>query len=1306
MLAVLTPTLAFAAPTLKLGDILVAEPATASISVVDPATGHKTLIAQGGLLAPANKAVGVALALDGDLFVVHRETGVIRLNPVSGVQSVLSQGGLFRDPWAIAVNHVTGDIYVADSGYDHDRPAINEAGRIIRVDPVTGAQQLIAMGSACTHFPATGACQNTTSAGSYLSHPYGIDIDYTTTTPTLIVADMGSFNGNGAIIRIEAEPNGAQTLVWGPSTAVPAPQVSQLSPLACPMGVTVEPDGNILTSVFTYPVPATPTVPPPTETFYGCAPAGIYRVNLASGVQEVVNANAPEWQANQSYALGDVIRDGMSGLGHVHRVVTAGVSQGAPPSWNSTASGTTVDGSVVWENIGLGANWLIPFGLDAEPAPTQSDPAAYNIVVGEEGYNAIFRLAANGEFTPAPEPLASDTPAVTSVEVITFTPDGGFKIEPFRSNGQPSGILPPQTTQVSMSLNTDVNATCRYGSTAGVSYGSLPNTFSTTGATSHSHLLTGLASNAHYTFYVRCRDAAGNENTNDFEIDFLVAASPLAGPVAAFGFEEGAGASVSDNSGNGHAGTVSGAAWHAQGRFGKALSFDGIDDWVTVEAGALLELTSGMTIEAWVNPASASGTRDILIKEGANADVYNLYARNWRGFPESNVFVGGSNQTAEGPALAANAWTHVAGTYDGVTVKLYVNGTQVGSRSAAGWIGGAAAGPLRIGGNSFWGEHFHGRIDEVRVYNRPLTQAEIQADMNTPVVTTVPDTAPPYRFDGQPATTLPGATTQATLSLKTDESATCRYATQPGIAYASMPFTFTTTGGTQHSRVVSVTTGASYSYHVRCVDAASNANADDYVISFAVAGLSATASSFSGAESPLSEAGMWDSPGGWADMVKSSGAYAPGMNAQARLVAPAVGPDQYSEITYDQNPGAASWVGVTTRVQGASDGSGYLAIAYAGAVQLYRADDSGALNFTQLASASVDVGAAPRRLRLESEGNQHRVYFNGTQVIAHTASGTTYQSGQPGIAASVFGGPQIRVLSFEGGDLGAVAPDVSPPSRFNGAPSGTLSFGTTQTELSLTTSENATCRFSQVAGQAYGSMSNTFSTTGTTAHASTVGGLSSGSSYTFYVRCIDGAGNANPDDYAIAFSVAAPTTFSSSFTGLESVLSESGAWESPGSWGDLAKNDGAYAPGMNAMASLVAPAMTADQYGEIVYDQDPGAATWVGVATRVQGGGNGSGYLAIVYAGEVRLYRADDSGGLNFTLLASAGANLGTEPRRLRLESQGNVHRVYLNGSLLISHNAGGTVYSTGQPGIAASVFGGPQVRIQSFEGGNLGGTP
>ena len=89
--------------------------------------------------------------------------------------------------------------------------------------------------------------------------------------------------------------------------------------------------------------------------------------------------------------------------------------------------------------------------------------------------------------------------------------------------------------------------------------------------------------------------------------------------------------------------------------------------------------------------------------------------------------------------------------------------------------------------------------------------------------------------------------------------------------------------------------------------------------------------------------------------------------------------------------------------------------------------------------------AAPRRLRLESQGASHRVYFNGVQLI--NASETLYPTGQPGIAAAVFGGPTVKILSFEGGSIGAA--DTTPPLRSNGQPAGSLAGGTTQTTLSL-----------------------------------------------------------------------------------------------------------------------------------------------------------------------------------------------------------------------------------------------------------------
>ena len=72
-------------------------------------------------------------------------------------------------------------------------------------------------------------------------------------------------------------------------------------------------------------------------------------------------------------------------------------------------------------------------------------------------------------------------------------------------------------------------------------------------------------------------------------------------------------------------------------------------------------------------------------------------------------------------------------TYDGATMRLYVNGTQVASRAQTGAIQ-ATDNPLWIGGNSPYGEYFQGLIDEVRVYNRALPQTEVQADMNAPVL--------------------------------------------------------------------------------------------------------------------------------------------------------------------------------------------------------------------------------------------------------------------------------------------------------------------------------------------------------------------------------------------------------------------------------------------------------------------------------------------------------------------------------------------------------------------------------------------
>jgi hypothetical protein len=100
------------------------------------------------------------------------------------------------------------------------------------------------------------------------------------------------------------------------------------------------------------------------------------------------------------------------------------------------------------------------------------------------------------------------------------------------------------------------------------------------------------------------------------------------------------------------------------------------------------------------------------------------------------------------------------------------------------------------------------------------------------------------------------------------------------------------------------------------------------------------------------------------------------------------------------------------------------------------------------------------------------------------------------------------------------ASDTTPPSRSNGSPSGELPAGNTQAAMTLTTNENATCKFATNSGTAYSSMTDTFSTTGGTNHSTAVTGLQNGQNYTRYIKCIDSSGNANTDDFTISWSVA------------------------------------------------------------------------------------------------------------------------------------------------------------------------------------------
>lgn len=203
--------------------------------------------------------------------------------------------------------------------------------------------------------------------------------------------------------------------------------------------------------------------------------------------------------------------------------------------------------------------------------------------------------------------------------------------------------------------------------------------------------------------------------------------------MAAYSFNEGTGTTVHDSSGNNNTGALSAATWSTAGRYGSALSFDGSTSIVTVPDSPSLDLSSALTLEAWINPPAASqGWQNVLFKEMPGNGAYFLYRSGYSAAPVGGIFTT-AEQTVlgtTGPPLGA--WTHLAFTYDGTTERFYVNGVLVSSHSVSGAVQ-VSNGVLHIGGDSVWGEHFQGLIDEIRIYNRALSASEIQTDMNSPI---------------------------------------------------------------------------------------------------------------------------------------------------------------------------------------------------------------------------------------------------------------------------------------------------------------------------------------------------------------------------------------------------------------------------------------------------------------------------------------------------------------------------------------------------------------------------------------------
>jgi hypothetical protein len=207
------------------------------------------------------------------------------------------------------------------------------------------------------------------------------------------------------------------------------------------------------------------------------------------------------------------------------------------------------------------------------------------------------------------------------------------------------------------------------------------------------------------------------------------------GLVGYWKFDEGSGNIAADSSGNGNNGTLENAPGWVNGENGSGLSFDGVDDFVLVPDSSSLHISGAVTVMAWVylpSGSDCSGHPKILSKNGPS-NVLDLELSIQDNAGHVGFGVGGvypDNYLVSTGSVPRNLWTHIAATYDGSLLKIYLNGVFDSSLAFTGGINTDNDRPLTIGKNNFypWSYEYwlNATIDEVRVYNRALSQQEIQ----------------------------------------------------------------------------------------------------------------------------------------------------------------------------------------------------------------------------------------------------------------------------------------------------------------------------------------------------------------------------------------------------------------------------------------------------------------------------------------------------------------------------------------------------------------------------------------------------
>ena len=195
-------------------------------------------------------------------------------------------------------------------------------------------------------------------------------------------------------------------------------------------------------------------------------------------------------------------------------------------------------------------------------------------------------------------------------------------------------------------------------------------------------------------------------------------------------FDEGQGDIAADSSENGNDGTLKNEPKWVDGKFGNALSFDGVENCVVAPDSTILN-PYPYTFIAWVK----------LNKYNPDANVGAVVMGNYGGDVKGSIFYISNTgllsirvhppsfTVTSSTAIPLKQWTHIATTFEETTLKVYVNGKEDGNGTSGGYAGGFLR-PFAIAKASWSdGSYVNGIIDEVGIFNKALTDDDIKSVM-------------------------------------------------------------------------------------------------------------------------------------------------------------------------------------------------------------------------------------------------------------------------------------------------------------------------------------------------------------------------------------------------------------------------------------------------------------------------------------------------------------------------------------------------------------------------------------------------